>query len=270
MDKTTFNEILVSHNQWLAGRGGKQANFSGANFGCADLRGVNLSGANFHNANLRDADLRYVDLRDADLHNADLRYANLSNVDLSGADLSVVDLRGANLRNANLGCTNLNHADLRNADLSRANLSNADLSDAHLCGANLDSTDLSGANLSDVNLRGADLRGVDLSFVPIIKEIDAAILTASNYGKHLNMSDWHQCDTTHCRAGWAITLAGLEGAKLEKRLGPSTAGALIYHVSTGYIPDFHADNEEALEDMKIRAALHRTGVAIKQKEKING
>jgi hypothetical protein len=67
------------------------------------------------------------------------------------------------------------------------------------------------------------------------------------------MGSWHSCATTHCRAGWAITLAGEDGANLERQVGPSAAGALIYHASAGYVPDFHASNKDAMEDIKKRA-----------------
>ncbi len=68
----------------------------------------------------------------------------------------------------------------------------------------------------------------------------------------LNMGQWH-CGSTHCRSGWAITLAGRPGASLERLLGPALAGALIYHRSTGHIPNFYADNETARADIVARA-----------------
>jgi hypothetical protein len=67
------------------------------------------------------------------------------------------------------------------------------------------------------------------------------------------MEAWHTCQTTHCRAGWAIHLAGEAGATLEDYYGSAAAGALIYHASAGYIPDFYASNEDALDDMKAHA-----------------
>ena len=36
-------------------------------------------------------------------------------------------------------------------------------------------------------------------------------LKAIEDGGKLDMSTWHRCGTTHCRAGWAITLAGAAG-----------------------------------------------------------
>ncbi|HEX3856540.1 MAG TPA: pentapeptide repeat-containing protein [Verrucomicrobiae bacterium] len=113
------------------------------------------------------------------------------------------------------------------------------------------------------DLRGADLRGADLSdavlpFIPKIEDLDGKILAAiGKEGCALDMESWHVCETTHCRAGWAIHLSGDVGKTLESIYGPSAAGALIY--ATCYpklkIPDFTASNEDALADMKQRAKL---------------
>lgn len=123
------------------------------------------------------------------------------------------------------------------ANLSRANLSGADLSRAYL----------SGANLSGANLSGARR----LPPAPVVRDIDTAILAAIRAGGKLEMRTWHSCRTTHCRAGWAITLAGEAGAELEKELGPNVAGALIYAASRPGqpVPDFLASNEEAMKDL---------------------
>jgi hypothetical protein len=73
----------------------------------------------------------------------------------------------------------------------------------------------------------------------------------------LDMSAWHAaCGTTHCRAGWAITFAGAEGATLEKMVGSETAGRLIYEASTGRMaPNFYARTEDAIADIRRCAAL---------------
>jgi len=158
---------------------------------------------------------------------------------LSGADLSDAVLRGADLSGA----------DLRGADLSGADLSGADLSDA----------DLSDAVLRGADLRGADLSGADLSGalkgIPVVPHIDAAILRAIDAGGKLNMGNWHSCETTHCRAGWAITLAGAGGAALEFAMGPAAAGSLIYAASRPgqRIPNFYALDTAAMEDIKAGA-----------------
>jgi uncharacterized protein YjbI with pentapeptide repeats len=197
-----------------------------------NLDGANLRGANLSYKDLRDANLRDAILRDANLRDAILRDANLSSADLSYANLSYANLSSANLRDANLRGANLSSADLSYANLSYANLSSADLSDAILYGA----------ILSDVT-------------VPVVADLDAKIATAVGDGAALDMSAWHgHCGSTHCRAGWAITCAGAEGAALEAAVGPNAAGALIYYASTGRVPDFFASDEDALADIRACAA----------------
>lgn len=76
------------------------------------------------------------------------------------------------------------------------------------------------------------------------------------------MSAWHlnnaQCGTQHCRAGWAIHLAGGAGAELEAAIGPAAAGAVIISLSCPYlerVPNFYANNDEALADIERCAAI---------------
>ena len=155
---------------------------------------------------------------------------------------------------------------LRDADLSGADLSGADLRGAVLSGAVLSGADLSGAVLS-----GAVLSEILEKEVPLIPNIDAAILAAIEKNKAagtngLEMRSWHGdeekaneaewCGTTHCRAGYAICMAGKAGFDLEKKYGPSTAGMLLYMKSTpdAPIPNFYTDNETAMADIKARAA----------------
>jgi uncharacterized protein YjbI with pentapeptide repeats len=213
MNSTELTAILDNHKKWLNLDGGSRANLRGADLSCADLSYANLS-----YANLSDANLRGAKLRGADLSGADLSYANLSDA----------DLRRANLRGANLSDANLRDANLRDANLSGADLSYADLRDA--------------------NLRDA----VGLHEAPVILNIDARILAAIENGGTLDMQDWHKCETTHCRAGWAIHLAGEAGTKLEQQFGAANAGALIYQASRPGvpIPDFHCSTEDALADLK--------------------
>lgn len=108
----------------------------------------------------------------------------------------------------------------------------------------------------DADLCGADLCGAkNLPRIPVVENLDARILEAIGDGKcSLDMKDWHTCETTHCRAGWAIHLAGESGYVMESFVGPKTAGALIYHASTENIPDFFASTEAALDDIKKCAA----------------
>jgi len=149
-------------------------------------------------------------------------------------------------------------ADLSGADLSGADLSDSYLIGAYLSGADLSDADLSDANLSDVNLSHANLSRADLSGVPVIENIHQNVFAAASQDGAFDMSDWHTCETTHCRAGWAITLAGDAGKALEDKIGPAAAAAAIYIASDPKlerIPDFHCSNETAMADMKRLAEL---------------
>ena len=161
---------------------------------------------------------------------ANLREANLSEAYLSGAYLIGVDLRGANL----------SEADLSGANLSEANLSEADLSGAYLI--------------------GVDLRGANLSEAPIIEDIHAKVYAAASQPGALDMGQWH-CGTSHCRAGWVVTLAGKEGLDLEAKIGTPAAATAIYMASdperwkTERLPDFYCGNNTALADMARMAGV---------------
>jgi hypothetical protein len=44
--------------------------------------------------------------------------------------------------------------------------------------------------------------------IPIVPDLDRKVYEATKDG-HLDMGKWHtSCGTTHCRAGWAVALAG--------------------------------------------------------------
>jgi hypothetical protein len=238
----------------------------------AVIEGV-MANANLADADLAGADLAGADLADADLAGADLTDANLADANLTRADLADADLAGDDLTNANLADANLTRVDLAGANLTRANLAGANLTRADLTDANLTRAYLAGANLTDANLTRADLTNANLADadgrtreerrqafrernpdVPIVAGLDRRILDAIEAGGSLNMGAWHSCDTTHCRAGWAITLAGAAGRELEARRGPFHAGRLIYLASTGRAPHFFATNEDALADIRKCAA----------------
>jgi uncharacterized protein YjbI with pentapeptide repeats len=163
------------------------------------------------------------------------------------------DLRGANLTEANLSYVEMEGANLEGADLTRVNLIRANLRHTVLRGAIL-----IGADLDCTFLEGADLEGAVLpEGVPVIPNIDAAILRELKHGGTLYMLAWHSasCDTVHCRAGWAVHLAGDAGRELERRFGAGVAGALIYAASGSHpTPDWHAKHQDALADLQRRAA----------------
>jgi uncharacterized protein YjbI with pentapeptide repeats len=128
------------------------------------------------------------------------------------------------------------------------------LSGSNLSGSDLRDSDLSGSDLRDSDLSGSNLRGSNLPPAPMVERLHGKILEAIETGAgQLEMRDWHTCETTHCRAGWAIHLAGAPGYALEKQVGPSVAGALIHIASCPWmerVPDFTASNFDALDDIK--------------------
>jgi hypothetical protein len=70
--------------------------------------------------------------------------------------------------------------------------------------------------------------------------------------KALDMGNWHSCNTTHCRGGWVVHLAGEAGYALERFHDTLLAAQLIYRES-GYKINpgrFFDSNEEAMEDMR--------------------
>jgi ribosomal protein S11 len=67
------------------------------------------------------------------------------------------------------------------------------------------------------------------------------------------MESWHSCDTTHCRAGWVVHLAGEEGYELERKTSTPFAAMQIYHKSSEIKVSpvrFYEDNKKAMEDIK--------------------
>ena len=76
----------------------------------------------------------------------------------------------------------------------------------------------------------------------------------------LDMRDWHTCETTHCRAGWVVTLAGEAGRELESRTSTEFAAMQIYKVSST-IPvspvRFYDADEAAKRDIE-RCAIEET------------
>jgi hypothetical protein len=68
------------------------------------------------------------------------------------------------------------------------------------------------------------------------------------------MGDWHSCDTTHCRAGWAVHLAGKAGYELEDFYGSTLMAAMVIYNESSPIhvgcPHYFESNDEAMKDMK--------------------
>jgi hypothetical protein len=239
------------------------ADLAGAYLAGAYLAGADLAGADLAGAYLAGANLAGADLAGANLTGADLTDAYLAGANLTGADLTDAYLAGANLAGADLAGADLAGADLAGANLAGANLTGADLTDAYLAGA-----DLAGARNVTAQQQapcGLTRRGSRMDHarryrerhpeVPVVENLDSKILERIGDGSLiLKMADWHTCETTHCRAGSAIHLAGRPGYELEAKVGAERAGRMIYRASTGRSPYFFASDEAALADIRRCAA----------------
>ena len=156
------------------------------------------------------------------------------------------------------------------ADLTDANLAGAYLADAYLADADLTRARRVPAGIEQADPpkpyghkpaaeryaeRAARFRERNPD-VPVMPDLDARILSVIESGQgKLDMGQWHACETTHCRAGWAIHLAGEAGYALEKQYGSAErAGRMIYIASTGRVPHFYASDADAMADIRACAA----------------
>jgi hypothetical protein len=92
----------------------------------------------------------------------------------------------------------------------------------------------------------------------VIEDIHQKILDAVSKPNALQMESWHTCDTTHCRAGWAVHLAGEKGYALERKTSTLFAAMQIYKASSPIRVSptrFFGDNKTALDDIKKCADL---------------
>jgi len=87
--------------------------------------------------------------------------------------------------------------------------------------------------------------------VPAIEDIHKRVFEAVSKPDALDMTSWHTCNTTHCRAGWVVHLAGEAGYALERFHNTELAAQLIY-LASGYEINpcrFYETNEAAFSDM---------------------
>lgn len=94
--------------------------------------------------------------------------------------------------------------------------------------------------------------------IPVVPNIHTALFeVVTTTPKSLDMDHWHSCDTTHCRGGWVVTLAGEAGKALEKLTTTEFAAMQIYKASSLIRVSpvrFHESNEVAMADIKRCAA----------------
>ena len=94
--------------------------------------------------------------------------------------------------------------------------------------------------------------------VPVVENIHRQVLEAVSRPGALRMATWHTCDTSHCRAGWVIHLAGQAGYDLAGRVGSEDAGRLIYAASSSQKLPWNAfwqDEDKAMADIRRCAAV---------------
>ena len=224
-------------------------------------------------------DLRTVG---GDLYLKDTSISSLGGLQSVGGNL---DLRGASI--SSLGSLRSVGGDLylRGASISSLGSLRSVGGDLYLQGTSISSLGALESVRGGIDLRGAPIADIgrlqsvggslylDAGYperggqippdVPTIPDIHQAIYAAASAPGALDMSHWHaECGTTHCRAGWAVTLAGEAGAELERRWGTGTAAAFIYMASDPgltQLPDWMASHDDALEDMARMAGVDRNG-----------
>lgn len=143
----------------------------------------------------------------------------------------------------------------------------ARIAEKYLAGANLAGADLAGADLADANLAGAigidpdkakEAAAEEPPEVPVIPRIHSTLLEAiKRTGCALDMNTWHTCETTHCRAGWVVHLAGEAGKKLKDKVGTPRAASMIYRKSDPgcRVPHWFATTDRAMADIEKAARL---------------
>ncbi len=103
--------------------------------------------------------------------------------------------------------------------------------------------------------------------IPVLENVHQKVLEAVSVPQALNMGDWHTCNTTHCRAGWVVFLAGKAGKELEDRTSTQFAAMQIYKASSPIRVSpvrFFEDNETALADIKRCAEEEASAMPVSQ------
>ena len=87
--------------------------------------------------------------------------------------------------------------------------------------------------------------------IPVIEDIHRKVLEAASQPGCFDMGGWH-CETTHCRGGWVVTLAGDARRALEQQTSTLFAAMQIYKASGYEISPcrFYDSNDVAMADMK--------------------
>jgi hypothetical protein len=123
--------------------------------------------------------------------------------------------------------------------------------------------DLRGGTVTDCTVTNCNVTG-GTPQIPIITQIHQRVYHAAISEGAFDMMTWGpeeytpECETTRCRAGLVVHLAGQAGYALKSICGWQGAAWLIYKTSDPTIervPDFFASNDDAMADMKRLAEL---------------
>lgn len=202
---------------------------------------------------------RIVEARDyrnvsyAALFPLDLRELDFTGAYLLEWSFAGCDLRGVSFRDAVLSGVNFEGADLRGADFTNAQLKRG----CHFSAARLEGAVLTGlkgvarASGRPAILTIPSVPHINRQILDIVDKDPEALAMGSYHG--CESSDPSACATTHCVAGWAVTLAGAAGKRLETRVGPNAAGALIFNASGSEVPEFYGLAHDAIDALRRRA-----------------
>lgn len=162
-----------------------------------------------------------------------------------------VRIENADTMGLNLACVHVENMHMENVHLDNVTMRHGCVIDTHLTDGGATRVTLENVRMTRLVVTNVTFDGVPLPAVP---NIDKAILNLIEENpSSFDMSVWHsECGTAHCRAGFAVKLAGEAGAELERLIGTANAATLIYGASRPGIPipDFFTSRASALADLK--------------------
>lgn len=165
--------------------------------------------------------------------------------------------QGCSFANAKLAVTEFTDCDLSGADLSGANLDGAYFHNCDLRGVKLSHLPMSAVLTGSlINFEDLPLNGLDIPYIPDIHQAVYAAVTAE--GCVLDMSTWHMCESSHCRAGWVNTIAFGENRLMAEDRVPTPHLALAVYLKahpTMPVPSWYAMDSWAMADIEKLAGM---------------
>jgi len=177
----------------------QDTDFSGCDFGAADLTDTHFINCNFYDDNSRlGCSFRHGILQDTSFKHCDLSLADFSYAEAFGIELRQCKLQGADFRGANFANMINKRSYFCSAFISQCNLSYSNFSKALLEKCELQENRWNGAQWLSASFSGSDLSGGEFHQV-----------------------DWQAANFTHCDltnaelGGLDLRHTNLEGVKLE-------------------------------------------------------